>query len=128
MEHLLFRNESCTCKPVIHCDTTRSCSDFQGWGFMLAPDFSVLFLQVVERHAATFLPLGKPRDNLALAPLPLTVLLVVMQVAMISSKQRVMLLPRDLSVMLYKQIALYYCILEPKIPEEREQRVKTHRT
>lgn len=53
---------------------------------MLAPDFSVLLLQVMERDAATSPPLGKSGDSLALAPLPLAVLSVVMHVDVISSK------------------------------------------
>ena len=73
---------------------------------MLAPDFSVLLLQVMERDAATSPPLGKSGDNLALAPLCLAVLSGVMHRAVISSKQGAVLLPRDLSGVMYKEITL----------------------
>lgn len=50
--------------------------------------------------------LGKSGHNLALALLPLAVLSGVMHAAMISSKQGVVLLPRDLPGVLYKKITL----------------------
>lgn len=73
---------------------------------MLAPDFSVLLLQVTERDVATSPPRAKSGDNLALAPLPLAVLSVVMYVAVISSKEGVVLLPRDALGVSYKGIIL----------------------
>lgn len=43
----LFREESCSCKPITHHDTASCYSDCQGWCLMLAAYFSILLFQVL---------------------------------------------------------------------------------
>lgn len=98
----LFRKESCTCKPITYQNTTSCYSGFQGWGLMLAAYFSVLLFQML---LPPLLWEGQG-TNLVLALLPLALLSGVLCVMVISSKLEVVLLPRDLSDVLYKEIVL----------------------
>lgn len=114
MEGLLTGNISfglfqCILKGRLHLQasyTSWHCQLLQ-WFPGLESHAGSLFFSPVVSCAASSPAWGRSGDNLALAPLPLAVLSGVLHVVVISSKPlEVMLLPGDLSGVLYKEIVL----------------------
>lgn len=93
-------------KLLLQADyTPRYCQLLQ-WLPGLVSHAGSLFFHPLVSGAATSTPLGRSGDNLALAPLPLAVLSGVLHVVVISSKLEVVLLPRDVPGVSYKEIVL----------------------
>lgn len=92
----------------------------------LAPDFSVLLLHIMERHAATFPPLGKSGDNLGYHfYLCLCFWEWCMWLLFLANRELCCFLGISQGCCIRK---LQYCRLDSKLPGERERREQAYRT